>query len=393
MMSSSVDHWSGDWWKRTQSRVVSRHTASSLTSNLSSLSSTRIAFSRAADDPKPADDQKLVPVRMPGGHGAGSKGVEGKPSQPKKRNGKEPSGPWAPRPYSSLALPGVREIAQNPTGNQMMWDAAKQESRPWNELKHERGNFVQGFDPDEMRASPDEAEEYYHTIDPTYASGLQAPSPRHVDAPAGLQPIEYTGEDVDKVGSRGQQNIEQVLALASPEEMAYWSSWYKIAHRTAAQLAVKHGVPLMKAAAVIAVLSPQEEWLNNVQMADRALAGDWGAVNTLVPSREKAYSIVVNDDYSSIRGPKVYPFFLSIYDPEKFQDLVVVDTHAAAIWMGVRAGSVPSISPSARAKMTEDYKKAGAKSGLSPMACQSLAWVLWRMTPFAAKSNEAESDD
>lgn len=366
VIASATTPWDGDWFGRALARVASR-----LPDTLRHLEAIRRIAQQGPQEPPKG--------RQPGGYGAGSKG-KGPSAQPSQKPvpGKAK---WTPQPYSSLALPGVRETAGNPTNNEEMWDAKNQRSRPFGEMKHERGNFIDSIGDDELNASPDDAEEYYATVDPTYSEGLQQPGNRKVDLPEGLQPTEYSGADVDKVGSRGQQNIEKVLALATPQEMQYWSSWYKIAHRTAAQLAVKYKVSLQKASAVLAVLSPQEEWLNNVQLADRALAKDWANVNTLVPSREKAYSIVMNNDMSAIRGPKVYPFFLSIYNPEQFQDLIVADTHAAAIWMGVRQGTVDSISDAARAKMNEDYAKAGKKYGLTAREAQAVSWVVWRMIP------------
>lgn len=176
----------------------------------------------------------------------------------------------------------------------------------------------------------------------------------------------------------GQKNIEKVLAMATPEEREYWTRWYPGAHAIAWKLARKYDVPLDVAAGVLAVLSPQEDWINNVALANAALAGDWANVGTLGASREKAWSLINERDFSVIRGDKVHRFFMSIYDPQRFQDEVVVDTHAAAIWLGRRVSEIPSISPTVRAKMTQDYRAAAKNMGMTPQGAQALSWVLWR---------------
>lgn len=176
----------------------------------------------------------------------------------------------------------------------------------------------------------------------------------------------------------GQKNIEKVLSMATPEERDYWTKWYPGAHAIAWRLAKKYNVSLAVAAGVLAVLSPQEDWVNNVALANAALAGDWPNVKTLDTSRQKAWTLINERDFSAIRGDKVHRFFMSIYSPEQFQDEVVVDTHAAAIWLGRRVSEIPSISPAVRAKMDADYKAAAAAMGMTPQGAQALSWVLWR---------------
>lgn len=176
----------------------------------------------------------------------------------------------------------------------------------------------------------------------------------------------------------GQKNIEKVLAMATPEERDYWTRWYPGAHAIAWRLAKRYNVSLAVAAGVLAALSPQEDWVNNVALANAALAGDWPNVKTLGLSRRKAWTLINERDFSAIRGDKVHRFFMSIYSPQQFQNEVVVDTHAAAIWLGRRLGKVPSISAAIRAKMDMDYKAAAATFGMTPQGAQALSWVLWR---------------
>ena len=192
-------------------------------------------------------------------------------------------------------------------------------------------------------------------------------------------------------GSQGLQNILKVIAQATPEELDYWQHWYGYAHVDAARLALKHGRPLDLVAGVIAVLSPKEYWPENLYLADRALSQDWDEVQTLLPNKEKAYSLVVDNDFSVIGGGKVFDFFLSIADPPAFEQAVVVDTHAINIWRGVRAGDAPQIGDYGpqRRRIQEDYRKAAQIAGLNPQAMQAITWVLWRQYPMEGELGSA----
>lgn len=271
---------------------------------------------------------------------------------------------WAPSPF----------VGKDPAGTAQAWDPVTQRVTTWKDVKNRRPDFTKQLDPANTEASDEETEQYLSELG--VPTNLTPPAQRQLAIPPGVQ-----GIDLAHVGDQGQKNIEAVLGLATPEEIDYWRSWYKVAHATAVQLARKHKVDLMTAAAVIAVLSPHELWESNIELADAALGGRWDDVGTLIPSRQKAYSIIHNRDFSAVRGPKVFPFFLSVFDPEQFQQEAVIDTHAAAIWLGDRVGKVPSINDQVRAKMERDYAAAGAKFGLKPQEAQALAWVVWRQIP------------
>lgn len=286
---------------------------------------------------------------------------------------------WTPGPFPSLS-----DEANNYGPGERVYDPKGDVPSTFRDMRTRRKDFIRPFDSEELDGSALEGDnaDYFDSVGITEEQlaesgfGANAPGEKVREHPEGMEQQGPKGRT-----SIGRRNIEAVLAMATPEEIDYWRHWYKMAHREAVRLAVKHKVPILKAAATIAVLSPQEDWMNNLALADAALGQDWHNVSTLVGSRQKAYSIVVNDDYSAIRGPKVFPFFLSIYDPQKFQEEVVVDTHAAAIWLGLRQSSVPGISDSTRAKMVRDYAAAGAQFGLSAQEAQAVSWVLWRQIP------------
>jgi hypothetical protein len=67
------------------------------------------------------------------------------------------------------------------------------------------------------------------------------------------------------------ENILTWRTLATPEDIDAGRNWYPFARRCAADMATKYGVPLDTAAGIIAVLSPQTEWLANLRAAETIL--------------------------------------------------------------------------------------------------------------------------
>lgn len=299
------------------------------------------------------------------------------------QQGLDPEAPFIPH---SKRPPVPFKSKRDPAGPAQAWDPKNQQRSTWREMGPRREDFTHPLNPDDTTATDEETEQYLSEMG--IPEDIARPPARKQELPSAIAPI-----DMSHMGDQGQKNIEAVLALATPEELEYWRKWYLVGHRAAVMLARKHKTDLMTAAAVIAVLSPQEEWNVNLELADAALGNDWNEVGTLLDSRAKAYSIVHDRDFSAIRGEKVFPFFLSIFDPAKFQEEVVVDTHAASIWLGLRKGSAPGINDTVRAKMTEDYAKAGAKYGLSPQEAQACAWVMWKQIPIAKAPKTAQADD
>jgi hypothetical protein len=187
-----------------------------------------------------------------------------------------------------------------------------------------------------------------------------------------LSPTDYT----ERSSKKGVANIEYVLSTLTPEELEYWRKWYRYAHDTAVQLARKYNKDLMTVAGVIAIMSPQTDWVENIRRADIVLSGQFDRVYHLDTSMQRAYALIMKGDFSAILGPKVFPFFLSIFDPVRYQDEVVVDKHAIGIWLGRPLDkSIPDLL---RDQVTRDYGIAGAKFGLTAQEAQAAAWAAWR---------------
>lgn len=186
----------------------------------------------------------------------------------------------------------------------------------------------------------------------------------------------------------GYKNLSILANKATEEEIRHFGGWYYTAHDQAKRWAETYSYPLTTVAAVIAVLSPQEEWESNLANAEAALRLDYNEIRGMVSNREKVRRLLEENDLSVLNGPKVMDFYLSILDPKKYENRVVRDTHAINAWRGMRVGSVtdtggiPNVTEWEQLK--QDYariaadmsKKVGFK--VSPQGAQAIIWMLWR---------------
>lgn len=310
---------------------------------------------------------------------------------------------WVPGPYDRpISRPLKTKVwVPDPSG---AGDVAGGEFVEWRDIKKSPERMR--VDPKDTRFAPPNPDRFKSLLD------IEAPVERSVLprvlrelSPVQLNELRPRGKDEvspKKLAkeSRGAKNILAIYNLATPEEKDYWANWYRQGHATAVELAKKYGTSPALAAGVIAVLSPQMKWEQNVKAAELALARNWKGLSNyqgLHDSKRKAYSLVENGDFTAVAGPKVEPFFWSLLYPERFEDRVVVDTHAANIWRGVREGETWGISDRMRSKMEQDYRDVAKAVGLTAQALQAITWIVWRRIPTgkfdAATDTAAEAAD
>jgi len=179
------------------------------------------------------------------------------------------------------------------------------------------------------------------------------------------------------------RNITRTFRAATPSDRETGVGWYTAAHRVAAALDPRDPI---RAAAVIAVLSPLLPWPRNVTEARNAYTG--GPIRALGPNARKALRIVAGEDPEFIvSGPKVRAFWRTIADPAEPQ-AVVVDRHAIDVAAGRVLGDRVRSTYVARAgaydAVSEMYRRAARRlsreHGLlfTPATVQAITWVYWR---------------
>jgi hypothetical protein len=175
-----------------------------------------------------------------------------------------------------------------------------------------------------------------------------------------------------------EDNIRQVLAAATPEQVAAGKRWYQTAHTFAVGLAKRYNLTLEQTAGIIAALSPRMPWERNMACADE-LCRTGTTTGALPLSLERALLILYDTPPEKVlAGPKVTAFYANILNPQT--DRPVIDQHAISVAYGERLARTP---PEVRRaggleRIVAAFQAVAASVGLSVSAVQAITWYVWR---------------
>lgn len=196
-------------------------------------------------------------------------------------------------------------------------------------------------------------------------SRMQSTPPKAI----GLNPSD---EDMQRYVS----NIVTVFNSASPDQERRGRTWYQTAHDMAEMIS---GGDVVAGAGVLAALSPQTSWDENVKRAARAFAegkpsGHTGA--NLV----KAARCMAGEDPATVlpMESKTGHFYRCIVDPDT-QDAVCIDRHAHDVAVGERWGDDVDRGLGSKKRyaiLANAYREAARVLGVSPATVQAVAWVV-----------------
>lgn len=184
-----------------------------------------------------------------------------------------------------------------------------------------------------------------------------------------------------------RHNLLTTLADADDASQAEGLAWYLSAHSIAADLAVTHGYAVRQTAGVIAALSPQTGWADNVRLATNACEHAANGRTDLIGGHttdacRKASIILQGEDPADVLGGrKVRSFFANIARPTT-PGPVTVDRHCVDMLAGQR-GYVSSrilerIGTYTRCAAV--VRSVARELGYRPHELQAIAWVGWRKT-------------
>ena len=188
---------------------------------------------------------------------------------------------------------------------------------------------------------------------------------------------------------RMMYNITCVYREADETQHAAGLLWYDQAKQAAYRMALKHDVPVYIAVAVIAALSPNNNWARNLVNAD-ALIGAFVngdgllsvKVSTYHKMKQKAWDILVaRPDYDGakamLKGQKITSFFCDIMG--EFN--VTIDGHARNIAYGERVSLTDdrtNIGVREYRALQAAYQDASRRVGLMPYPLPAITWRDWR---------------
>lgn len=180
-------------------------------------------------------------------------------------------------------------------------------------------------------------------------------------------------------------NVIDVLNYATPAQVEAGMTWYDDAHNFAKSL---DGNRFMRAAGVIAALSPMNKWPNNKSKAAQFYAQngiiEWrGNANGIGLGKNvrKAIAIYNGDDALDIlNGHKVRSFYLTIVEPDGDHS-PVIDRHAFDIAIGERTNDRARQWLSRKGeydRFSTVYRQAASRVGIGTSQLQAITWVAWR---------------
>jgi hypothetical protein len=172
-------------------------------------------------------------------------------------------------------------------------------------------------------------------------------------------------------------NIINIWNQATEDQIVRGRAWYRTAHDLAELIS---GGDVIMGAGVLAALSPQTEWSQNVRRAADAFT-DGRPSRHLGDALRKAQRIMNGEDPLLVlpRDSKTWSFYRCIVDPND-HDAVVIDRHAHDVAAGDTYGSRDrGLSNRSRyASVALAYARAASILGESPSTVQAVTWTVWR---------------
>lgn len=155
--------------------------------------------------------------------------------------------------------------------------------------------------------------------------------------------------------------------------------WYAEAYGIAESYAERFDVSVEQAAGIIAALSPQQAWTQNVRSAERFLATR-ASVHTKVNMAKCERILAGEDVWTVLNADKTRNFWLGIVS--RGAEGVCIDRHAIDIALGVRhtEASRPTLGKRLYAAAADAYRVAadmlaGEGAILSPAELQAVTWA------------------
>lgn len=153
--------------------------------------------------------------------------------------------------------------------------------------------------------------------------------------------------------------------------------WYAEARQTVDSMATLGGLTREQVAGIMAALSPQTRWEQNIAGTLRVVAARRARKRlptgvTLYPTNaRKAWKIATGSSPEAIlSGKKVIPFFKNLCGDES---AVTVDT-----WIWKNSGMSGTLTNSRNRAIVRAYRVAAKRRGITPAQAQAIDWVVVR---------------
>lgn len=173
-------------------------------------------------------------------------------------------------------------------------------------------------------------------------------------------------------------NVLGTYGSATEAHIAEGMSWYNDAHDFCKALDSN----VERAAGIVAALSPNNSWDNNMAMAARLYSQGHGERCGMRANVIKAERIYAGESpLDVLGGNKVRAFFMSIAYPGDHTVKPVIDRHAFDIAVGRKTDNKARGILSRKGvydSFAEVYSEAAKTAGIGSAQMQAVTWVAWR---------------
>lgn len=188
--------------------------------------------------------------------------------------------------------------------------------------------------------------------------------------------------------------VKNILSIYNNPMHSGGADWYAKANELANELANEYNTTTLKAAGVIAALSPIKSWDENKRIARIFLASGRGKHTKTMKDKARSIKEYTGDSerefiLKTLNGNKISSFFLNIAYPNE-RTAVTIDRHAVSVILGVNStdSDCHNITKAQYEFLSNCYRKAAQIAGVLPSQMQSITWVKWRELKKAEKFSD-----
>jgi len=174
------------------------------------------------------------------------------------------------------------------------------------------------------------------------------------------------------------RNILREYRACTDDQILAGRDWYGQALQIGLDLSVEHSYSVEQCVGVIAALSPQTQWWQNVMLAKQALRSRGMIQGHTEDTMRKVNRILLGEAPEDVLGGrKVRSFYRNIMDAGMTEDVVTVDRHAWRTVCGRHELGKRNTVPAAGYALAEAafIRASQIVGGITPAQLQAAVWV------------------
>jgi hypothetical protein len=174
-------------------------------------------------------------------------------------------------------------------------------------------------------------------------------------------------------------NLRRLYSIASQDQKNQGFLWYPNANAIASELIPENP---RAGSGLLASLSPQKSWDQNVYLARLAVSQGFASGHYSVQTKKADYILAGGEFSECLAGMKERSFAECIAAPWEDCGFVCLDRHAINAWHGYlcedKARARFAASKLRYVRVAEDFRAVSRELGILPSQLQAILWIVWR---------------